>query len=758
MVAIHDAQIRAHFADRRHWIPCNDLSSCSLSEIPTRISRSLAVANGGLSAYFRNTPTPIEQLESIFCALPSSRASMVVLDDFDALWHHPDPSVRDLASHVLRAACANSQVTVVVTIQGWMQSRPLVADLGSSFQIKTLTPSDAELLFFNVSPRYDHDCKQLLEKIGHFPPSIIRLANICKKQDVNAHALLTPLNEDPSELLMPKAIEGRNTIHSITHLSRDFPSAPKFLFCLSILPVGILRAELDELGRVLGVIQLTELVDALCSLSLADWVPSTANDDRSTRLQIPAHVRVYLLNGNHTIDFGDARARLFAHYFKPAMLEAYASPRRPGTDNSGEAMERRRSEQENVESLLRDRFVNDSGHAVDAIKATIYFFKPLWALRPCFDVMRKVLAIAKEQDDPLLVAHALQSLGEMQQARGYYIPAQRHMNEALQMFKDCKDVQGQAACLHALGVMRHTCWPQTPLQYFEEAYEKYSMMDDRHGQAGFLLDWSHRLRAVKQLADSQRRLEEASAIINVLGNPDLCARRDLRSVRYRHELVDICSVFRDTGNLPDLATCLSYLGDQKGALEIYELLGRDLLAACSMRSMADACASDQEAVRLYDKAIPIFAIADYTYHFAESRLRLGHSLIRLGKIHDAVGILRSTFPLLEYRNDLTLECGIQLVRCLIKTGQSNATIGAMQDILRYDDQKQGECLPTTLRKQFKELENRVRNGEAEIAEECIRAELLALTLPKRESDGSDLDVGGSFVEETSDPDSQDGES
>jgi tetratricopeptide (TPR) repeat protein len=753
MVAFNDDRMQNKFAERRYWIPCNGISSSSssLSEISNRIAQLLSI-NGGLSAYFR-TPTPDSHLDSIIRTLKESKASMIVLDDLDDLWHHSDASIQDFASRLLIAICSISHVTVLVTIQGHIQSPPFIPHSVSEFRIEPLSPLDAERLFFDICPRYDHNLEQLFEKIGCFPSVIIRLANICKKQNVNAHALLAPLKEDPVGLLLPKPTDGLKTIQSIPRLIRHFPSASFFLSILAMLPNGIARSNQDRLRNDLRISDWTKLVEALLSLSVARWVHSTTNDDHSDRLQIPAHIRVQLLKGSYSLDFDDARKRLFSFYFEPAVIETYASPRRPDAVNSREVMESTRLEQENVETILRAQLVNGHNRSADVIKATIYYYKPLWGLRPCADIMSKAVTIAKEQDDPLLHARALQGLGETEQARGYYLPSQQHFEDALQIFKHHEDIQGQAACLHALGVLKHLCNPSSPLQHFEEAHEKFVMIDDRHGLAVFLLSW-YELMTSPTNAVSLRLLNEASTIIDVLESPYLCARRDMATLKHNWlKWQKVCSVFRDTGDLVNLAQCL---GSSKEALEIYRLLGRDLLSACCMRTIANSrFVPDQESVRLYDEAIPIFDAAHYTFHSAESKVALGHTLARLGKLHDAVGILRVTFPHLEYSPSYSYHCGIMLVRCLIMTGQLDATIGATQIILRYDDQYQGSCLGP-LRKRFEELESRVRNGERRIVDESTRHELLALTYPDPEPH-QDLDQSSSSNEgsETEDTDNAD---
>jgi len=726
MAAFHDDRIQNRFAERRYWIPCDGFSSSSLPKISSHIAELLSI-HGGLSAYFQ-TPTPKSHLDSIIGTLKRSKPSMIVLDDLDDLWHHSDASIRDFAGRLLIAICGISHITVLVTIQGQIQSLPLIPHSGSEFRIEPLSPSDAERLFFDICPRYDHDLEQLLEKIGCFPSVISRLANICKKKNVNAHTLLAPLRNDPVGLLLSQPIDGLKTIQSIPRFIHHFPSASLFLSVLTILPNGIARSNQDRLSHDLRITDWRELVEALCSLSLARWVHSTVNDDRFDRLQIPAHIRVQLLTGSYSLDFDDAQKHLFSFYFEPAMIETYASPRRPDAVNSREAMESTRLEQENVESILRAQLIDDHSHSADVIKATIYYYKPLWALRPCVDIMSKAVTVAREQSDPLLHARAVQGLGEMEQARGYYGPSQQHFEDALQIFKDVEDIQGQAACLHALGILKHLRTPSLPLQHFEEAHEKFVMIDDLHGLAVFLLSWYENLKSSTTNTAPPGLLDEASTIIDALKSPYyLCARRDMAALEHNClERQKVCSVFRDTGDLANLAKCLCH---RKEALEIYKLLGRDLLAACCMRTIAGShSVPDKEAVRLYDEAIPIFDAASYTFHSAESKLALGITLARLGMLHDAVGILHVTFPHLEYSPDYSRYCGIHLIRCLIRTGQVNATIGATQILLRYDDQSQGNCLGP-MRKKFEELEGRVRNGERRIVDESTRYELLALTYP-----------------------------
>jgi tetratricopeptide (TPR) repeat protein len=368
-------------------------------------------------------------------------------------------------------------------------------------------------------------------------------------------------------------------------------------------------------------------------------------------------------------------------------------------------------------------------------------------LRPSVDTINRAVTTAEKQDDPLLHARALQSSGEIEQARGYYGPAQELLEAALEKFKTHEDVQGQATCLHALGVISHLHDPNAPIRYFEEAYKMFGMTNDRHGQAEFLLSWSMHLYGEEE----ELRCQEASAIVNDLRDPDLCARRDMVVDCWWSTVEKVCTIYRDLGNLADLAECLRSLGGAREALEIYQLLGCDLLAVCSMCALAESSSiSDSGKVGLYDKAIPIFDAVHYTFHFVECNLGLGHALSHLGKFHDTASILHATFPRLSYRGDLSCQCGMELIHCLIKTGQSGATIGASRNLLMYDSNER-KCLPPPLRES---LESLVCDGERGIMDENRCQELLTLTGPESEPDLESILErlgleGGSITDEVS---------
>lgn len=134
---------------------------------------------------------------------------------------------------------------------------------------------------------------------------------------------------------------------------------------------------------------------------------------------------------------------------------------------------------------------NDDPHAVWEMLIAIAL---LWAARDYAQTeayCRRAYAVAKTMDEPRLVGHSLNRLGNWYLNAGQPFDALRYHEQALALFEDLDDLPGKGETLDLLGMTSgHALQLAHQLAYYREAVTIFRSLDDRKALASALSNLS----------------------------------------------------------------------------------------------------------------------------------------------------------------------------------------------------------------------------------------------------------------------------
>ncbi|KIM90392.1 hypothetical protein PILCRDRAFT_812130 [Piloderma croceum F 1598] len=685
---IHDKRTVSRFGNRRHWAHFGDISS--LEKFVDILCESLSFgADGHTSDFLDCGPltSSKRQLSVVIDALRTTTSPhLLILNDFESIWD----SERGGIEPILQGMYSIPHLTLLVTMRGAVVLPPTAWWL----EMITLSPRAAKLLFITVYPRSDPALDDLLKTLDYLPLAVVLVAHACQVHGVTPSVLIDRWGKGKAELLEFEG-EGLHSLDASISSSmnsvsiNNSPHATRLLRILSMLPAGVQASELP--GMAPSINNVHEVARMLTNMSLASV-------NHGMRIGLLWPIKSYSLKYHHLDD--RSRKELYFYHFKLAE----EGLRRPGHGLFTNGIQKLLENQHNIEAVLKDALQNG---CIPAIEATLQYSSPRCAIQPCVDIIVKAVEAAKADeaakgDDVArtdgsmsLTARCLQRLGEMKVAAGNYDTGD-HFREAIERFEMLGDRHAIANCQISIAQCIWINAPERGIEHLKKTRQQFITLKDTSGEA------KCDLRLASLYIDSdQDRLEDAhSACERALSKSDsaydiaqcrwvmsrICMREgrleDARSI-----LDAALQTLRKFGDRSAVAKCLRassslYLHTRqlddarmalKQAIDEHKWLGQNLDVAFCRWNLGNI-SEDDEAVELYQLAIPQFWASGFTFAGAECRLTLGLRYMEMGQLTDALLNLEIARPELQANGTgkLAAICLAATISCLCKGGDVNA--------------------------------------------------------------------------------------
>ena len=655
-----DKRTIKYFDDRRHWAHFGTITT--LAEFLDILYGSLMLNADEYTADFplhtSLNSSKSEQLYALFGVLHTNTSPrLLVLNDFEGIWDRQRSEIEP----ILQAMIGIHHLTILITMQGALVPPPSVWRL----EIPPLSPRDAKLLFLTVYPHSDPALNDLIVALDCLPLALVLVAHTCQIHGVKPSVLMDRWNKGKVELL---EFEGKSLEASINSSMQATsmiasPSAAKLLRILTMLPAGIQPDDFATMAP--GISNIDEITNMLTNMSLASV-------HQGERIGLLSPVKAHLVKYQQLDD--DSRRNIYFYHFKLAE----EGLKNPGDSLFAITMRKLVENQRNIESVLMDALENG---CIPAIEATLQYSSPRCAIKPRFDIVERAVkeAMAEEASKPeiiarqdgsmALTARCLQRLGEMRIDAGIYEKARiKEMNfdmdyfaQAMDRFEKLGDSNAIAYCQIYVAQRIWINASDQGIQHLINTRDEFLAMGDAAGVAKcelrlgnyYLqsrnLDRNDVLNAFAACKRASAQLSDAyhTALCNqLLSSIYTCIGRldDARSL-----LDTALKTLQRSGDRAAIAKCLSSLttlhtlskrhDDACSTLRqnIAELtwLGRDLDAAFAKWRLGNMC-DDEEAVQLYQEAIPQFYASVFVYADAECRFCLGQRYMRMGRFSDAL--------------------------------------------------------------------------------------------------------------------------
>ncbi|KDR75437.1 hypothetical protein GALMADRAFT_227085 [Galerina marginata CBS 339.88] len=679
VAVLHDTRIFSRFAHRRHWVHLSKVTT--LNNFFDILCDTLSVeADGhdiGFSQPLFSRVSSQDRLSSIintFRATTSTR--FIILNDFEDMWD----AHRNFIEPILEELSRIPHLTLLITMRGAV----VLPTAQWQFNVPTLSPRDAKRLFIAVYPVPDATLDGLLEMLDYLPLAIVLVAHSCQTRGITPSVLSerwkqghTPLLEFEDE--NPNALDASigSSMNSIA--VRNSPHATRLLQILTMLPAGIMADDLFAIAP--SISNVDNIARMLTNMSLTSV-------KYGKRISLLSPVRSYLLKYHHLED--ESRKELYLYHFKLAE----EGLRHPGDCLFPISIKRLLDNQLNIEAILTDALQDG---CIPAIEATLQYSSPRCAIKPRIDILVQAVDAAKkneagrpvefarEDGSMSLTARCLQRLGEMKLAAGNYA-VYEHFSEAVERYEKLNDRLAVAYC----GIsMAHTTWINNPtkgIYELEEVRQELMVLKSTSGQAKCDLKLSALYLDKGEIEDARAACNRALSMSDDPYDRALC-RKLLSSVLFaegqldfaRSTLDEALSTLRDFGDRSAVADCLRTLSSLhlhakrqdearatlREAIEELKWLGRDLDVAFSQWKLGEF-SEDEEAVHLYQLAIPQFWASVFTFAGAECRLDLGLRYMHMGSFHDALLNLEIARPELQANitPHLAAYCLVNIIDCL----------------------------------------------------------------------------------------------
>ena len=633
-----------------------------------------------------------EQLYALIGVLHTNTSPrLLVLNDFEGIWDRQ----RSAIEPILQAMLGIHHLTVLITMQGALVPPPSVWRL----EITPLSLRDAKLLFLTVYPHSDPALNELIVALDYLPLAVVLVAHACQIHGVKPSVFMDRWHKGKVELL---EFEGKSLEASINSSLQATsmiasPSAAKLLRILTMLPAGILPDDLATMAP--SISNIDEITGMLTNMSLA-----SVHQEKRIRLLSP--VKVHLLKYQQLDD--DSRRNIYFYHFKLAE----EGLRKPGDSLFANAMQKLVERQRNIESVLMDALENG---CIPAIEATLQYSSPRCAIKPRIDVVERAVgaAMAEEASNPeiiarqdgtmALTARCLQRLGEMRIDAGNYGTGRiKGMNfemdyfaQAMERFGKLEDSNAIAYCQIYIAQRIWINANEQGIQHLIKTRDEFLAMGDTVGAAKCELrlgDYYLKSRnldrdaVLNALAACKRAYVQSNEAYHTALCNQLLSRIYVcfgQSDDARSLLDTALKTLQKSGDRAAVADCLSSLATLHSLSKrhddacttlrqaIVELtwLGRDLDAAFAKWRLGNMC-DDEEAVELYQEAIPQFYASVFVYADAECRFSLGQRYMRMGRFSDALlhlDIARHQLVLNGTRDYATL-CLLHIIQAMCNDG------------------------------------------------------------------------------------------
>ena len=687
---VHDKRLFESFGDRRHWAHFGTITT--LGEFFDILYGSLMINADEYTSDFplrySLNSSKSDQLYALIGVLHTNTSPrLLVLNDFEGIWDKQ----RSAIEPILLAMFGIRHLTVLITMQGALVPPPSVWRL----EITPLSPRDAKLLFLTVYPYSDPALNELIAALDYIPLAIVLVAHACQIHRVKPSEFMDRWSKGKVELLEFEGKSLEASINSSLQATSMVPSAAKLLRILTMLPAGIPSDDLATMAP--GISNIDEITGMLTNMSLA----SVHQGDRTIGLLSP--IKVHLLKYQQLDD--DSRRNIYFYHFKLAE----EGLRKPGDSLFANAMRKLVEKQRNIESVLMDAMEDG---CIPAIEATLQYSSPRCAIKPRIDIIERAVgaAMAEEASKPdiiarqdgtmALTARCLQRLAEMRIDAGNYAKGGinfeiDYLAEAMERFEKLNNSNAIAYCQIYIAQRIWINANEQGIQHLIKTRDEFLAMGDAAGVAKCELklgnyylssqrlsqnDACNALAACKRAFIQSKEAYHTALCNQLLSRIYICFGQ---SDEARPLLDAAIKTLQKSGDRAAVADCLSALTtlhvmskrheDARTTLRqtIVELtwLGRDLDAAFAKWRLGKMC-DDEEAVKLYQEAIPQFFKSVFVFADAECRFALGKRYMRMGRFSDAVlhlEIARHQLVLNGTR-ELATSCLLHIIQALCNDG------------------------------------------------------------------------------------------
>ncbi|KAF7344475.1 TPR-like protein [Mycena sanguinolenta] len=695
LLAVHDLSAMAAF-ERRRWINCHALTDTS------HFLQVLAAQMGVPAADF--SPSACRtRLETIVAAIqrlyPAGR-TLIVLDDLDHLYFL-DKSFTDAA---IEALAKIQGLTLLLTVNGWAATPPPVVEW--SLDLKALTQEKAEYLFHSIYPVpfQRKELSELLKLVGTVPQHVVVLAILAYEKRLKLVDLLQII-DDPEKNLLGFKMEGHKSLEASIQaytpedrLGRD-PHALRVFHVLASLPGGLPR---DRLSSYVGLppVAIDSICDQLANLSLI-------RTDHPGHLMLTKPARDYALRFS---EFDEQTRQLLLSELI-SLAEIPKNKLRPGTPEFLETVRQFEHDKTSLESIL---FSFLDQHLPIAVEAALRYLAPRCAVRPSLKLATKAVEVAQKISDQRLIAHTLQTLGEVNFNIGMF-DAEAVLGRAEVLFNSCED---EDSVIHGLECrfLMSEIWMRSghyPTDKYAPAFaDAVQLSSTLSSEAGRRCHAHGLLRQASLTTDerrSQKLFQTAQAIFQDLEDDygvALCALR-----LGKLPLADAATKFQEWGDLEASARCYhsvvsstveyikvnnlrkTYLERKGGsanskvleslrkAIDIYKLLGRNLDAAFCQYHLAQHL-PPAEAVTLYSPAIHVFHTSAFTHHRERATLDMCYSLVEGKHYSEAITELEVLQNKIGYCGQIFVVRSRELLaECHCRLNATHSALQAVRGVL-----------------------------------------------------------------------------
>ncbi|KAG8944641.1 hypothetical protein FRC03_001965 [Tulasnella sp. 419] len=683
----HDPRVIERFEDYVLWVPCEQATSVFL------LVELLAKA---LQLPASSSP---DRLKEVIKILKSSRALVLMLDNFETPWDIPGKQ-SEVADILARLAQIPS-VSLVLTMRG---SQTPASDTIDWVEIPPLTKlelSPAREAFLRICPSASNDPQldTLLGELDCVPLAITLMASLAKGRDTPSD-LLSRWKTERTKMLSKPGGDRRNSIDTSIQLSlqsnlvKATPGAIDLLRILAKLPAGAKYARLPEICP-----SIPNWKDAL---SVLDNVALTCEWADKAWVRVLSPIRSYV--------------QLY-HPLEGIMLkelqQAYCNLAKKGDSGPGEAgfldsVKDLAEEEMNLEPILIE-MLGSSDHVEDiALKAAWDYTSYCYWTHPQTSVIRLAVEAAKKSSSRLLPM-CMESLGDILRMQTQYDEAQRALEDARVLFVEYGSKLGAAQCLQSIGsILRLQSKDEEAISAFEDARHMFEEIGNQLKATQCLQSLGNILRMQSKNEEAKKVLEDARAIFTQIGD-QLGAGQCLQSLsdmlhmqgnyeEAKSSLEDAKAIFIKIGSLLGVTQCQRSLGNilrmqgkydkAKSALEdarvMFLKLGDQLGTIQCLQSLGEISFSegkDEEAKSAINDARAMYAKLGDPLGVAQCSRTLGNILYMEDKYDEAQTVLEGAGVMfMEVKNQVgTAQCLQLLGNVLHMQGKYDEAISKLEE-------------------------------------------------------------------------------
>jgi tetratricopeptide (TPR) repeat protein len=558
--AIHEPRVKARFGDRRFFVRCDGAKS--RDALVTEIALSLGLESG-------------PDLERRLFQALESNAAVLLLDNAETPWDADTSPVENLLTELSTIP----GLVLVASIRG--DQRPLGPRWREAIRVGPFGLSAARETFLDIAGakfKTDPDLDRLLEAVDRLPIAVVLLAH---QAEVEPHltALWKRWQEKRTALL--RNADGKERLTNIEvslDLSLDGPrmtsEAQRLVAVLALLPDGVAHEDIYAVMPSEG----SEAAAVLRKVGLAF--------DQGARLRVLAPIREYV-SRQYPPEEEDL-TRAVDHYLMLARKGDLA-----GRKDGAQAIARLVQELGNLYAMIsRGLERNDPEPAIRASVDLGEFFRfSGWGSQ---EPLQRALLVAESAGHEKLKASCIRRLGDIALARSDYNAARARYEEALPLYRNVRDVLGEAHCIYSLGDIA------LARSDYNAARARYKEASPLFRNAGDLMGEAYCIWSLGVIA---------------------FARSDHDAARARYE--EALPLFRNAGDLMGEAYCIQGLGDvalarldhdtartrYEEALPLYRNVGSVLGEANCIWGLGNIALarSDNDAARArYEEALPLY--------------------------------------------------------------------------------------------------------------------------------------------------------